>query len=114
MGVTGDGLATDWLGLPALGLDVMYMGMFARTDIRHDLADIRAVLDYGIARFHGFDCELVPDRNVARGFELDVEVLIHYPTGNLISGLDALDNNYADTISIVVYHKIYHLISPEI
>ena len=105
---------TGYLGLPALGLDVVYVGMLAGADIGDDLADIRAVFDDGIALLHGLDRKFVSDRYVARCLELDVLVLIHYPAANFIPRLNALNNDYADTVALVMYNKIYHSDSPEL
>src|SRR5665647_618803 len=66
-------------GSPAIGLEVLNMGMLTHSDIGNHLANIDAVLDDGIAFFHRLDGKFVPDRNVAGRLELDFLVLIHDP-----------------------------------
>jgi hypothetical protein len=55
-------------GLPALGLDVVDVGMLAGLDRRHDLAHVDAVLDDGVADGHVLaQRHLVADRDVLLG-----------------------------------------------
>ena len=54
------------------------------------------------------------DRNVAGRLETDILVLVHHPAGKLVASLDALDNDYADTVAFVMYNKIYHSDSPKV
>ena len=83
--------------------------MFTGTDIRHYLANIRAVLDYGIAALHCLDRKLVPDGYVAGRLEFNLYILIHDPAGQFVSSLYALDHDYTDTVTLVMHNKIYHL-----
>ena len=98
--------------LPAFGLDVVDMGVLADTDIGNDFADVRAVLDHGIALFHRLDGKLMPDWNIVGRLELDFRILVHHPAGQLVAGFYALDDYHTDAIPFVMHYKIDHFRSP--
>src|SRR6476620_2011275 len=56
--------------LPAFGLDVVDVGMLALPYRLHDLADVDAVFDDGVADRHVFQRHLVTDRDVLPAFQL--------------------------------------------
>ena len=59
-------------------------------------------------RSEGADGELVADRDIALRANLDLAVLIHDPTGQLLAGLDAFDDDDAHRITLVVHNEMNH------
>src|SRR5689334_25114326 len=74
---------------PALGLDVVNVGMLARLDRRDDLADVDAILDHRIAHVQVLEGNLVSERDVLRAAQIDRPVLVEDQSGQRLSGLDA-------------------------
>src|SRR5882757_8146867 len=99
------------LGLPALGLDVVYVGMLADIDRCDRAADIDAVLDHGVVLLQRFDGELVADRNVGDRLDLDLLVLVHDPADHVLALLNTLDHDDAHGVALVVHHEVNHLVS---
>src|SRR3954470_19007971 len=98
--------------LPALGAQVLHVGMLAHLDRRDRLADVDAVLDHGRAARERPDGQLVADGNVALGLDLEVLVLVHDPAIELLAGLHALDHDDADRVVLVVDHEMDHCRAP--
>src|SRR4051812_41898392 len=92
----------DRLGSPALGLDVMNMEVLAAADRRDDAADVDAVLDHRVAGLVVAQGDLVTDRDVIPGDDRDVPVLLHDPAGQLLAGLDPLDDDDADAVPVLM------------
>src|SRR3954454_12508000 len=67
---------------PALGLDVVHVGMLARLDRRDDAAHVDAVLDDGLAHGHVLQRHLVADRDVLARTQLGEAVVVHHPAGH--------------------------------
>src|SRR6266404_853451 len=99
-------------GLPALGLDVVDMGMFADLDRGDAPADVDAVLYHGVFVLERLDRELMADRNVRDGLDLDVLVLVHDPADHVLARLHALDHDDADGIVFVMHDKMNHFSFP--
>src|SRR5712671_2691499 len=97
----------EWLS-PALGLDIVHVGVLAHLDGRNGAPDVHAVLDHGVTVFELSDRELVPDGDIVLRADLDVLVLVHDPAGQLLPCLHALDDDHSDGIVFVVHHEMNH------
>src|SRR5487761_2280053 len=97
--------------LPPLGFKVVHVGMLAHLDRRNGAADVHAVLDHRVVRRELLDREFVADRNVALRAHLDFLVLVHDPAGELLAGFDALDDDHADRIVLVMHYKVDHAVA---
>src|SRR5690349_13042536 len=93
---------------PALGLDVVHVGMLADLDRRHRAADIDAVLHYGFVRGELPDRELVPDRDVAARTDLDLSILVHDPADQLLPRFHAFDDDHPDRVAFIVHNEMNH------
>jgi GntR family transcriptional regulator len=93
---------------PPLGLDVVDVGVLPLADRLHDLADVHAVLDDGIADGHVLKRNLVADRNVLAAFELDRAVLVEDETGETRTGPDAFDDDDGDRVVGIVQYAMDH------
>src|SRR2546430_9456358 len=78
---TVDGLS------PALGLDIVHVGVLAHLDGRNRATDVHAVFDHRVAALELADRELVAHGNVALRANLDLPVLVHDPSGQLLPRL---------------------------
>src|SRR5687767_8881862 len=94
--------------LPTLGFHVMDMQMLALRNGLHHLADVHAVLDYGVARLVVAQRDLVADRDVALRLHFDVFVVFHDPAGERLPGLHALDHDDANAVAFLVHHEMNH------
>src|SRR6266545_95209 len=81
----------EWLS-PALGLDIVHVGVLAHLDGRNRAADVHAVFDHCVATLEFADRELVTYGDVALRADLDLPVLIHDPSGQLLPRPRALDD----------------------
>src|SRR3989338_7005031 len=97
--------------LPALGLDVVDVGVLAQLDVGDRLADVETVLDDGVALLDVAQRRLVADRNVVDGFHLDRGIIFHDPADHLLAGLDAFDHGHADRVLLVMYQYVNHCAS---
>src|SRR5215510_2992135 len=93
---------------PALGLHIVHVGMLADLDVGDRFSDVEAVLDDGVAPADRAGGELVPDRDVVERFDLQRRIVLHQPAGQLLPGLDALDDDDADGILLVVNQEMNH------
>src|SRR4029079_9530009 len=91
---------------PALGLDVVDVGMLARLDRGDDLADVDAILDHRIAHLQFLEGNLVSERDVLRAAQIDRPVLVEDQPGQRLSGLDAFDDDHGDRIVGVMQHTV--------
>ena len=99
--------------LPALRLDVVDVQVLAGADVLDRAADIHAVLDDGVARPDRPDRQLVADRDVRPGVELDHLVLVHDPAIQACAGLQALHHHHAHTVALVMDDEMdRHLLPP--
>ncbi|SPC16185.1 hypothetical protein CO2235_30107 [Cupriavidus oxalaticus] len=109
--VSGMGRGDAWRGpggLPALGLDVVDVGVFARPDRRHYLADVDAVLVDGVVGIHVAQRHLVADGDrLQRGHGHDL-VLIHDPGVQPGAGLDPFHHGHGHGVLGVVQHYVNH------
>src|SRR6218665_2189172 len=94
--------------LPALGLDVLHMGMRAGLDRRDHPAHVDAVLVYRVPRLHLLERHLVADRDVLPGMDQDLAVLVHDPAVERHAGLDALDHHDGHRVPGVVQNEVKH------
>src|SRR6184192_540706 len=67
--------------LPALGLDVVHMGMLPGLDGSADLADVDAILDDGVADIHILESDLVSQRNVLNAGQGDHAIVVEDQAG---------------------------------
>ena len=81
----------------------------ALADRLHDLADVDAVLDDGVADRHVLQRDLVADRDVLRALERDRPVLVQDESGQRRSGLDAFDDHDGDRIVGIVQYAMNHV-----
>src|SRR5690348_11001799 len=95
-------------GLPALGLDVVDVGMLALPDRLHDLADVHAILDHRVPDGHVLQRHLVADRDVLAALELDSAVLVENESGQRRSRLDAFDDDDGDAVVRVMQYAVDH------
>src|SRR6266542_5277021 len=72
---------------PAFGLDVVNMCMLPGFDRSHDLADVHAVLDDGVADIHILESNLVSQRDVVSAGQVDGAVLVEDQPGQRLPGL---------------------------
>ena len=82
--------------------------MLALADRLHDLADVHAVLDDGIADGHVFQRHLVADRNVLAALEFDGAVFVENQAGEFRSGADTLNDDDGDAVVGVVQYAMDH------
>jgi hypothetical protein len=101
------------VNLPALGLDIVDVGVFSDTDVGNTPADVDTVFDYRVALAQRFDREFVSDRYVARRVELNLTILIHDPAREFIAGFDAFYDNHTDGVIFIVHYKVNHTIPRE-
>src|SRR5688572_6053367 len=94
--------------LPALGLEVLHVRVLAARDGRDDLADVDAVLDDGVPRLVILERDLVADRDVAPGGDLELLVILHDPAHQLLALLHALDDDDADAVALLMHDKMDH------
>src|SRR5260370_31368842 len=94
--------------LPALGLDIVHVGVLTHLDGSHGPADVDAVLDHRLVGLQLADRELVTDRDVVFRTDLDLLVLVHDPAGQLLPRLHALDDDHSDGVVFVVHHETNH------
>src|SRR5262245_53226084 len=97
---------------PPFRLDVLHVRVLALGDRRHDLADVDAVLDDGVARLVVLQSQLVADRDVALRDDADVLVVFHDPAGQLLAGLDPLDHDDAYAVALLVHYEMDHCGTP--
>src|SRR5882672_3061874 len=93
---------------PALGLDIVHVGVLAHLDRRNGAPDVHAVLDHGVAVLELSDRELVADGDIVLRADLDVLVLVHDPAGQLLPCLHPLDDDHSDGIVFVVHYEMNH------
>src|SRR6266481_9458321 len=96
------------MSLPALGLDIVHMGVLAHLDGRNGAPDVHAVLDYGVVALELSDRELVADGDIVLRTDLDVLVLVHDPADQLLPCLHALDDDHSDGVVFVVHYEMNH------
>src|SRR6266487_7012989 len=65
---------------PALGFDIVHVGVLAHLDGRNGAADVHPVFDHRLATLEFADRELVAHGNVALRADLDLPVLVHDPS----------------------------------
>src|SRR5215510_2747986 len=94
---------------PPFRLDVVHVRVLADLDVGHSLADVEPVLDDGVALIDGLRGDLVADGDVRERLDLDGRVVLHHPADELLAGLDALDDGYADAVLLVVNEKMNHV-----
>src|SRR5438132_4226998 len=94
--------------LPALGLDVVHMGVLPGLDGSDDLADVDAILDDGVADIHILESDLVSQRNVLNAGQGDRAILVEDQAGQRLSSLNALDNDDGDRILGIVKNTVNH------
>src|SRR5712691_9327393 len=97
----------EWLS-PALGLDIVHVGMLAHLDGRNGAADVHAVFDHRVAALEFADRELVADGKVALRADLDLLVLVHDPAGQFLPRLHALDDDHSDGVVFVMHYEMDH------
>src|SRR5882762_6644611 len=93
---------------PALGLDIVHVGVLAHLDGRNGTADVHAVFDHRVATSEFADRELMAHGNVALRADLDLLVLVHDPAGQFLPCLRTLDDDHSDGIVFVVHHEMNH------
>src|SRR6266581_7810829 len=93
---------------PALGLDIVHVGVLAHLDGRNGATDVHAVLDHRVATLEFADRELVAYGNVALRTDLDFPVLVHDPSGQLLPCLHTLDDDHSDGAVFIVHHEMNH------
>src|SRR6266851_213966 len=93
---------------PALGLDIVHMGVLAHLDGRNGAPDVHAVLDHGVVALELSDRELVADGDIVLRMDLDVLVLVHDPAGQLLPRLHALDDDHSDGVVFIVHYEMNH------
>src|SRR5216683_6704522 len=103
------GVALPAGSLPALGLDVVNVGVLSGLDWRHDFADVHAIFDDRIADVHVLQRHLVPKRDVLGARQADGAVFVEYQSGQGLSGLDAFDYDDRDRIPRIVQHAMNHV-----
>src|SRR5688572_16686183 len=96
------------IALPPLGFEVLHVGVLAARDRRHDLADVDAVLDHGVARLVVLERDLVADRDIAFRRDLDFLVVFHDPAHQLLALLHAFDDDHPDAITFLVHDEMNH------
>src|SRR6266516_3629701 len=84
--------------LPALGLDVVNVGVLSGLDRRYDLADVHAIFDDRIADVHVLQRHLVPERDVLDARQANGAVFVVDQSGQGLPGLDAFDDDDRDRI----------------
>src|SRR5262245_58323908 len=93
---------------PPLRLDVVHMRVLPCLDRRHDLADVHAVFDHGVAELQVLERDLVAERNILDASERDLAVLVEDQPGERLSGLNAFDDDHRDRILGVVQYAMNH------
>jgi hypothetical protein len=88
--------------LPALGFQIVGMDVSALFDISDELSDVLAVLDGRIARFDVLERDLVANRHIRVRDEFEAGIVMRDDTEHLGSGLQALDNDDADIVRVVM------------
>src|SRR5207249_2070706 len=71
--------------LPALGLDVVHMGVLPGLDRSDNLANVHAILDDGVADVHIPESDLVSQRNILNAGQGDRAILIEDQAGQRLS-----------------------------
>jgi hypothetical protein len=86
----------------------MDMQMLPRLDWRNRTSNVMTVLDDS-SPFRDVDQgQFVADRNGVANRNGDNFVLVHYPTGKSLAGLDAFDNGNARRIGMAMHYKMNH------
>src|SRR6266853_1037641 len=93
---------------PALGLDIVHVGVLAHLDGGNRAADVHAVFDHGVAALELADRELVAYGDVALRPDLDLPVLVHDPSVQLLPRLHALHDDHPDGVVLIVHHEMNH------
>src|ERR1700674_2220654 len=94
--------------LPALGLDVVNVGVLSGLDRRYDFADVHTIFDDRIADIHVLQRHLVPERDVLGARQANGAVFVENQSGQGLPGLDAFDDNDRDRILRIVQHAMNH------
>src|SRR5688572_26806802 len=97
------------LRLPALGLDVMHVGMSPRLDVGGRAADVVPVLDYRISALDVLQRNLMADRNILLSLERDGAILVHDPAGQVLAAFHTLDDDHCDSVVWVVQYEMNHV-----
>ena len=71
-------------------------------------ADVGAVLDDRVVGLQLADCELVADRDVVSRANLDLLVLVHDPSGQLLAGFQAFYDHDPDRVVLIMDHEVNH------
>src|SRR3546814_19332974 len=69
-----------------------------RSDLRHGLADVGAVLEDGIARGDIRQGDLVAERDGVEALHLEARIVLHDPTDELAVRRDAFLHDHADRV----------------
>src|SRR6218665_3925264 len=94
--------------LPALGLDVLHMGMRAGLDRRDHPAHVDAVLVSRVAGAHVLERHLVADRDVLPAMDKDLAGLGPDPAVSRPAGLDAFALHDGHRVPGVVKNEVNH------
>src|SRR2546421_2425646 len=97
----------EWLS-PALGLDIVHVGVLTHLDGRNRASDVHAVLDHRVAAPELADRELVAYGDVALRPHLDLPVLVHDPSGQFLPCLHALHDDHSHGVVLIVHHEMNH------
>ena len=85
--------------LPALGLDVVHVGVLAGLDRRDHLAHVDAVLDDGVARLPCPSARPCGRSGCPGAPRARSSVVVHDPAGERRAGLDAFDHDHRDGVA---------------
>src|SRR5437879_10879336 len=93
---------------PALCLDTVHVVVLSHLDWRNRTADVHAVFDHRVAALELTDRDFLAYGNVALRADLDLPVLVHDPSGQLLPCLHALDDDDSDGIVFIVHQEMNH------
>src|SRR5438093_6522769 len=91
---------------PALGLDIVHVGVLSHLDGRNGAADVHAVFDHRLAILEFADRELVAHGNVALRADLDLPVLVHDPSGQFLPCLHTLAADHSAGAVFIVHYEM--------
>ena len=88
---------------PPLGLEIMDVDVLALGDIGDRSADVLAVFDDGVALLDVGERDLVADRHVHLGAELERGIVRRHHAQHVGAAFKALDGNHADGVFFLVH-----------
>ena len=84
----------------------MDMDVIARCDIGNGMANVLAILQYRFAITNIFQGEFMPKGNRMVYGDANSLINIHDPAGQILSGLNTLNHDDANSVALVMDQKI--------